>query len=122
MTTLFGILAVLLAGFLAWNLVPAGLNKLKNVDENLPTFTSLFGKFGLGALITVGVIEAFVPVFLVLDVALVNSFTSIFAGLIALVMFGATAVHVAVWKNSPEKPLVLFITSLLVLVCSALAV
>jgi hypothetical protein len=122
MTTIFGILAVLLAGFLAWNLVPAGLNKLKNVDENLPTFTSLFGKFGLGALITVGVIEAFVPVFLVLDVALVNSFTSIFAGLIALVMFGATAVHVAVWKNSPEKPLVLFITSLLVLVCSALAV
>jgi hypothetical protein len=122
MTTIFGILAVLLAGFLAWNLVPAGLNKLKNVDENLPTFTSLFGKFGLGALITVGVIEAFVPVFLVLDVALVNSFTSIFAGLIALVMFGASAVHVVVWKNSPKQPLILFAVSLLTAVFSALAV
>jgi hypothetical protein len=122
MSYVFSTLAVLSAAFLAWNLVPIGFGKLKDVNANLPTFTSLFGRFGMPVLVGVGAIETVVPVLLVISTVINSAFTGIFVGLIALVMFGATAVHVVVWKNSPKQALTLFAVSLLTAVFSALAV
>ena len=122
MSNVFFMLTIFSATFLAWNLVPSGLGKLKNLDANLPTFTSLFGRFGMPTLVGVGAIEALVPVLLIISVLINSAFTDVFVGLIALVMFGATTVHVVVWKNSPKQPLILFIATLLVLVFSKLTV
>lgn len=121
MSYVFSTLAVFSAAFLAWNLVPAGFGKLKDLNANLPTFASLFGPLAFPALIAVGAIEAFVPILLVASAVFSTAFTGLFVGLIALVMFGATVAHVAVWKNSPTQPLILLVASLLTAVFSALA-
>jgi hypothetical protein len=60
--------------------------------------------------------------FLGVAAAVTDPFTNIFAGLVAAVMFGATVVHVAIWKNSPKQPLTLFAVTLLTIVFHNLAV
>jgi hypothetical protein len=121
METVFIVIAATLAAVLIWQVSPAGFNKLTDLDANLPTFTSVFGKLGFPILIGVGFIEFFVPALLFIDILSTRDFVEVFAGIIAAVMFGAVAVHTAVWKNSPRKPLLLLITTLLIAVFNTAA-
>lgn len=119
--TVFSTLATILAGYIAWNLMPAGFKKLTDIDGNLPTFQSLFGRLATFVLVAVGFIELTFPGFLVVTAVLTNEFFPIFAGGIAFVMFGAIVIHTAIWKNSPKQPLTLFVVTLAAVVFNGLA-
>ena len=114
METVFIVIAATLAAVLIWQVSPAGFKKLTDLDTNLPIFTSLFGKFALPVLIAVGFIEFFIPALLFIDILSTKDFIELFTGIIAVVMSGAVVVHIAVWKNSPRKPVLLLIATLLI--------
>lgn len=113
MNTVFFALSIVAAALLVWKLSPVGFKKLTDVEGNLPTFKSLFGRAGTAALVAVGFIETFGPIFLFAAAVTKSEFAPIFGGVVALVMAGAAVTHLTVWKNSAKQPLTLFAVSLL---------
>lgn len=117
MTILFQVLAIFSAAYVASQLMPAGWAKLIHVDDNRPTFAGLFGTFGGVIQAIVGFIELAFPAFMILGIAIRDIVWVQNAAIpVMFVMVGAGAVHALIWKNSPLKPLLIFVATLITLV------